>query len=515
MSTVLWAALLLGVPAQDTERSRVFEIAKPSVVALRSPDGHGSGLILDEAGLILTNAHVMTGAEAYTCDVDNPHRLTYRSVTLVGVHPKMDLALVRINPKEHPHKLQPIKLAAEAPANGAPVYAVGFPWTAGGHAKTITGGEVKAVNRYIDGRRYFEVSTEVWGGNSGGPVCNHRGEAVGIITLGFDEGFQRYGAAIPIDEYRPEVFVPLNRRPSNPAAAHRYLQAAEQMLKEAREGHAGLAGLAESCFQMALIEDISNPDIYFKIGLIRRNVGNKQSAVAYLIRALLLDPAPSGGAKIYTELGIAFAETGRKAEARAVWQEGLLKYPDETGMIWDSLAVDHWREGRYLECAVASRASIKTFAPRGEAMNKLYEECLKRLSAEEKLELRRREEGLGAHFAELKTQADLARRSGKAFVVPECEKALRTHEGLRQGGEAAPARPKAKGSVAGDVDALSDAEVTRLFAAGQYRVAREHLRAARFQEAEEAFAEVLKLVPGTELGNDARRYLEVLRERKK
>ena len=280
----------------------------------------------------------------------------------------------------------------------------------------------------------------------------------------------------------------------------------------ARQGQRGAAAMAESCFLLALMEDIGNADTYFKIGLIRRNLGNPGSAVGYITRALLLDPVPAGGAQHYAELGIAFAQKGKKAEAQAVWQEGLAKYPDAGGVLWDAIAIDHWTEGRHLEAAVASRAAVRAFTPRGEEMNVLYTQCLKRFGEGEKTELLRREGELDARLAEIRTRGNDARKAGRSFVYPDCEKVLRGVTGLQEGG-ALPSRPRA--SLAADADRFTDDELTKLFLDSQLLLAREQLKGGHLDKAADILRDIVKTGPKTPQAKDAQTLLDLLKENRK
>src|SRR5947207_12944392 len=91
--------------AQD-QNARVDQKLQPSVVAIRNSEGHGSGMILDAKGLILTNAHVVCSplpfhVQALGTVAGQTRSLTFENVSFLGVHPEYDLALLQIDPAEH------------------------------------------------------------------------------------------------------------------------------------------------------------------------------------------------------------------------------------------------------------------------------------------------------------------------------------------------------------------------------------------------------------------------------
>ena len=182
----------------------------PSVVAIEvsSMDswGEGSGFVLTEDGLVLTNEHVVVGATDDTVLVTlYDGRVVEASI--VGMDFTTDLAVVQmINP---PDNLQPISWGdSDSVRVGDPVMAVGNPL---GLANTVTTGTVSAVNRPVTIEdpsvdvlpvisNAIQIDASVNPGNSGGPVFNMFGQVIGITSAGvmIDEGGSiGLGFAIP------------------------------------------------------------------------------------------------------------------------------------------------------------------------------------------------------------------------------------------------------------------------------------------------------------------------------
>jgi serine protease Do len=158
--------------------------------------GMGSGTIIDSSGLILTNNHVVGGAEKINVTLWNNVVLEGTIVGLCAVH---DIAVVRVNGKDLP--------AAELGDSdklrvGQRVYAIGNPFGLAG-GPSVTSGVVSAVNRTIESERglienLVQTDASINPGNSGGPLLDIEGKVVAISTaiIPFAQGI---GFAIPIN----------------------------------------------------------------------------------------------------------------------------------------------------------------------------------------------------------------------------------------------------------------------------------------------------------------------------
>ena len=158
--------------------------------------GMGSGTIIDKNGLILTNNHVVGGAEKINVTLWNNEVLEGTIVGLCAVH---DIAVVRVNGKDLP--------AAELGDSdklrvGQRVYAIGNPFGLAG-GPSVTSGVVSAVNRTIESERglienLVQTDASINPGNSGGPLLDIEGKVVAISTaiIPFAQGI---GFAIPIN----------------------------------------------------------------------------------------------------------------------------------------------------------------------------------------------------------------------------------------------------------------------------------------------------------------------------
>jgi S1-C subfamily serine protease len=519
LGTLLILPLLsLHALGQSAERQRMMEKVGHCVVALRTAESHGSGMILDEQGTILTNAHVIVDplpmrVEVQLMENGSLRPAVFSKVMLIGVHPDRDLALVRIDPSEHRGRLTPITLRKERVVTGDLIHAIGYPSSQGGHQKVCTTGEVTGVDKFVDMPGYFEFSAEVHTGNSGGPIVDPQGNAVGVVTRGKVNG-EPVAWAIPVFDLRPDLFVPLDRRAKDPAKASKILRFAEDFLKEAKGGDRWSGQLAGELFQLALVEDISNPDTYFKIGMIQRHFKNNSSGAAYLMRAVQLQPWSDNRHQVYHELGITLIRMRKTAEAEAIWKEGIAKYPNECGEIWDDLAVTHFDAARFLEAAVATRASLRAFGPRAQKMNDVYEQCRKRLDYEGLQKLRAHEEKIPAFFEEAKKDADRAREKGTRFITPEAERVVNNFEGVQKEAVGFDFGKLGKGPNAPKPLNIPDKELQSLFVQSRIAVAGEHLQSGKIQLAIDVLEDLIKTHPKHPDTEAARELLDLIKKKK-
>ncbi len=142
----------------------------------RKASSLGSGFIIKEDGTIITNNHVIDGADDILIKVN----LKEYKAKVIGADPYMDIAVLKIETKD---KFSPVKFGDSDKARvGDWVVAIGNPFGLGG---TVTSGIVSARNRDIGMTRYddfIQTDASINQGNSGGPLFNLKGEVVGINT---------------------------------------------------------------------------------------------------------------------------------------------------------------------------------------------------------------------------------------------------------------------------------------------------------------------------------------------
>jgi len=205
-----------GNLAEDEQATiELFRKAAPSVVHIttlaervepfslnlfRIPRGTGSGIVWDEQGHIVTNYHVIMGADAAVVTLaDN----STWSAKLVGAAPHKDLAVLHI--KAPADRLAPIIVGTSHDLEvGQKVFAIGNPF---GLDHTLTTGVISALGREIESvsgtpiTNVIQTDAAINPGNSGGPLLDSAGRLIGVNTqiVSPSGAFAGIGFAIPID----------------------------------------------------------------------------------------------------------------------------------------------------------------------------------------------------------------------------------------------------------------------------------------------------------------------------
>jgi S1-C subfamily serine protease len=194
--------------------NEIYKADGPGVAFIESKVSEGvasgSGIVLDDEGHVLTNNHVIEGAEQVTVSLEAEG--TMYPATVVGTEPNSDLALLKVEAPAS--KLHPLKLGDSSRMEvGDPVVAIGNPFDL---QRTVTSGIVSALQREIqapDGvtiDNVIQTDAAINPGNSGGPLINSVGEVIGInsqIETGGEgsEGNVGIGFAIPINTAKEEI----------------------------------------------------------------------------------------------------------------------------------------------------------------------------------------------------------------------------------------------------------------------------------------------------------------------
>ncbi len=202
-------------PGEALDIGQLLDQAQPSVVSINTglaampgAMGAGSGFVLDETGLILTNAHVIEGADQISVTFFDGSSL---DAELVGSFPGNDLAMIRVEGKDD---LRAATLGSSANLQvGEDVVAIGNALGLGGKP-TVTSGIVSATDRPLSGptqdggtidlENLIQTDAAINPGNSGGPLLNAAGEVVGINTAVIP-GASNIGFALSIDPLKPLI----------------------------------------------------------------------------------------------------------------------------------------------------------------------------------------------------------------------------------------------------------------------------------------------------------------------
>ncbi len=221
-SLLVLGALLPPAAAQDPlgDRRRtpvveVIERVKPAVVSITTnvprqawpfglvdtPGPSGTGVVIFEDGFIITNFHVVNGANHIQVRFDETDDDRVYDALVVSRKPEEDLALIKIEGEEPFHT---VTLCETDPLLGEPAIAIG---NAFGHSHTVSTGIVSGLHRNIqtrEGLRFdnlLQTDASINPGNSGGPLLNINGELIGINSA-MQGTAENIGFAIPVSHVR-------------------------------------------------------------------------------------------------------------------------------------------------------------------------------------------------------------------------------------------------------------------------------------------------------------------------
>jgi S1-C subfamily serine protease len=164
----------------------------------------GSGFVVDDDGTIVTNAHVVEGADSVQVRFDENGEFVPAEVK--GVDTSTDLAVLKIDPSDVSGGLTPVPLGDSSKTQvGDSVIAIGNPF---GYSRTVTTGIVSGLQREIQAPNGFTIpdviqtDASINPGNSGGPLLDANGRVIGInsqIATGGGQGSVGIGFAVPVN----------------------------------------------------------------------------------------------------------------------------------------------------------------------------------------------------------------------------------------------------------------------------------------------------------------------------
>lgn len=225
-----------GSSQLEADYQRVIANVLPSVVQINTAEGLGSGIVYDDKGDIVTNAHVVGSAKTFTVTLANSSKAL--GATLVASYPESDLAVIKLdNP---PGGLRPATFGDSGKVElGQITLAMGSPL---GLSSSVTQGIVSATGRTVSEPRggdspgatisnMVQTSAAINPGNSGGALVNLSSQVIGINTLAATDPEMNGGAAPGIGFAIPAVTI---------------TNIADQLIKDGKVTNSGRAALGIS-----------------------------------------------------------------------------------------------------------------------------------------------------------------------------------------------------------------------------------------------------------------------------
>jgi len=202
------ARLNASSKTRGVKEVRIFEDSAPSVVYIKNPSGHGTGVLISNNGLVFTNSHVVGDSKkvaVYFMPKNSGKYADHEYVAgmVVNNNKEADLALIKL--LKTPVGRKPLSLAnASSIKIGQDVHAIGHPGL--GAQWTYTRGYIGQILKnhewdYDDGiprkaKMIIQSQTPIMGGNSGGPLLNDAGQVIGVNSYGGDFDGATYAVSV-------------------------------------------------------------------------------------------------------------------------------------------------------------------------------------------------------------------------------------------------------------------------------------------------------------------------------
>ena len=368
---VFFVALVCAGAARAATIADLVERVGPSVVYIEGEGGCGSGFVIRTKPHveILTNHHVMEGGTRYTIYffVKSERTGEIETKPVPGyayfAFPRLDFGIIRLEAKDPDVKRLRPRIRALPRGNsqkvrvGERVFLIGSP--AAGVVtlgNSVSEGIISGKERHFKGIPYFQTTAPVNFGNSGGPLLNMRGQVIGVVT---SKGVftENIGFALPVhmtqgehyDYYMPEK---LSKEATQLVAGGERLAKKKQYeeacraFRKAQKLEPGKARplMAEAFTRNVMgnddeairllkkagaCEKIKYDDLMqcmLEVGLIHGRAGRTEQAMRAFKAGLAKDPMD---AALNRNIGVAYANSGKKAKALAHWYVSLLADPDQ------------------------------------------------------------------------------------------------------------------------------------------------------------------------------------------
>ena len=188
--------------AKKLDSEEIYTKIAPAVALVETSDGSGSGIVIENDGIILTNAHVVAGTTRATVKIND----SISTASVLGRDENVDLALLKINRSNLP--IVDLGDSSEAALKrGEEVFAFGYPLDFQGDVTATRG--ILSARQVIDGVAWLQTDASIHPGNSGGPLVNNKGQVIGINSKvlsakgkGGNIGGTGIGFAIPVNVAR-------------------------------------------------------------------------------------------------------------------------------------------------------------------------------------------------------------------------------------------------------------------------------------------------------------------------
>ena len=351
----VFASLVLAVACMPSiclgDADRIYKENSPAVVVVVSinsegkPVSQGSGFLVREDGVIVTNYHVVSMAS------DIKIKIGYKVRNIEGllhVDPENDIAIIKVEGKDYPK----VRLGdANKVQIGEKIYAVGSPQ---GLENTISEGILSGIREVDPERKILQMTAAISQGSSGGPVFNSRGEVIGIATFMIAET-QNLNFAMPVNVIMGGLSKKDLVSPQEACQLDFNETAACWFYQGLAYGSVGQHDRAADAFRRSLNIDTKKAETYVNLGVSYANMGKYQEAIDMLNQALKIDP---NRAETLNKLGTIYSQIDRYDDAMINLKKAIELKPGDP-LAYYNLAVTYGKLNKHKEAIDTVREAIK------------------------------------------------------------------------------------------------------------------------------------------------------------
>lgn len=333
------------------DAEKIFRENNPAVVVVASldregkPMGIGSGFIVREDGVIVTNYHVINMAADIKIKIGS--RVT-NVEGLLHVDPENDIAILKVEGEGYPK----VKIGDAHKAQvGEKVYAIGSPK---GLENTISEGILSGIRDVDSERKILQMTAAISPGSSGGPVFNSRGEVIGIATFLIAET-QNLNFAMPINLITAGLSKKELVSPQDACKLDFNETASCWLYQGLAYGSIGQHDRAADAFRRALNIDSKKVETYVNLGISYANMGKYEEAIDMFNQALNISP---NRAETLSKLGAVYSQMEKYDDAVNNLKKSIDLKPDDP-LTHFNLAVTYGKMNQYKKAIESVKETIR------------------------------------------------------------------------------------------------------------------------------------------------------------
>jgi S1-C subfamily serine protease len=322
------AAVAIEVYKSETYKSNI-QVNKKAVATVivydkeRNPLHQGSGVFINATGLLVTNFHVIEGADITKTEAKLSTGAKYSLRSLRGLDKKLDIALLQFEATETPH----VKALGDSDKllSGEKVIAIGSPL---GQENSVSDGIIANPARELLGLKLIQFTAPISPGSSGGGLFNKNGKTmVGITRAALqDENLkaQNVNFAIPIN-FIKNILSGSEKKLVEQSAEYYYSLGQIEQNHENNEKAIGY-------YQKAISIDSQYADAYINLGIIYYDKGEYDLEVSNFEKAVIINPNQY---EYWYDLGTAYEDIHQFDRAVEAYQNALRLKPDHKDALHD------------------------------------------------------------------------------------------------------------------------------------------------------------------------------------